>query len=505
MLNLSSEEILAIRDFKSMETSSLLNLLGYSLDLSYDTQSVEIIKKGFLMYHELLSRRLSDFQRAYLDYFASNYWSYLLHLFSESSSDNLFRYSTRKQLFLLREALLFLSASRKENNNLKKRILTNLANTLSNTGRTVEAIDYWSEALKIDPNFGMALGNIGNGLCRYAYALYDIGHTKVMVSAAQKFLQKAVTGDLEHPRGKTFFVKIVQRNRRVFGEDLNYDTSIKKVYEMGNSNAENEYRKWCLRNVLFLNPLNDLGEYSIAANDVLGCPSVISPIDRGPEEMAFFNAIKQEFVSARWLYYSGISRNEEHFSDRETFLLNTLDYPVYGLKIQEIVLSIRSSFSVLDKIAFFINKYFELGITDKKVSFGRIWEQIDNKKNSDHENLLVASKNPYLSALRWVSMDLEKKDFNPTEPLAADICEIRNCSEHRYLKVHELFFEDALGYYNRVDQFADKWAFHISLDHLKRISLKALKLSRASIIYLSMSIESNERYFHIFLNLCTSS
>lgn len=494
MLNLSPEEILSLSDFKSTKTGSLLEMFGYTLDLSFDEKSVELIIKAFLMYQEIQSRKPSDLERVYLDYFASNYWSYLLHLFSEGATDNFREFCTEKQLFLLRESLLLFEVSKSKDLEVKKRILTNLANTLSNVGRTLEGIEYWNRALKIDPDFGMALGNLGDGLCRYAYALYDAGQAKVIASFAQKLLKKAVNDDLEHPMGEAYFKSIIERSREIFGNVDERDRILFEEFEMGNSQEETEYRRWCLRNVLFLNPLNDLGEYSVAARDVLGCPSVVSPIERGPEEMAFFNAIKQEFVSARWLFYSGINRDEGHFSDRGTFLLNTLDNPVYGLNLQEILLSIRSSFSVLDKIAFFVNKYFDLEIPDKRVNFSKIWERIEGKKKDGNENSIMAWKNPFLHSLRWVSKDLEVKGLNPTDPLAADVCEIRNCSEHRYLKVHVHFFESDPGYFSsREDLFRDSWAFHISLDQLRHISLKALKLSRAAIIYLSMSIESNER------------
>jgi hypothetical protein len=79
---------------------------------------------------------------------------------------------------------------------------------------------------------------------------------------------------------------------------------------MGKSPEERRCRRWCLQNTLFINPLNDLGPLSIAAQDVLTLPSLIVSIATGPtvpEIIGFFNQMKQEFVSARYLYYEGIN------------------------------------------------------------------------------------------------------------------------------------------------------------------------------------------------------
>lgn len=47
-------------------------------------------------------------------------------------------------------------------------VLVNLANCLDTLGRVVEALDYYDQALKINPKFGMALGNKAKELWYYA-------------------------------------------------------------------------------------------------------------------------------------------------------------------------------------------------------------------------------------------------------------------------------------------------------------------------------------------------
>ena len=92
-----------------------------------------------------------------------------------------------------------------------------------------------------------------------------------------------------------------------------------------------------------------------------------------PAIFGFFNQMKQEFASARYLYYEGIHAEGTHFSDTDVLLYNTLDYPAYGLATEKIRLAYRAAYSLFDKIAYFINDHFALGIKPERVSFGSLW------------------------------------------------------------------------------------------------------------------------------------
>ena len=77
--------------------------------------------------------------------------------------------------------------------------------------------------------------------------------------------------------------------------------------------------------------MNDLGPFPIAAHDVLCLPSIVVGIGEGPYYVGFYNQMKQEFTSARYLYYEAITTEKIHFSDKGVLLMNTLDYPSYSL------------------------------------------------------------------------------------------------------------------------------------------------------------------------------
>jgi len=268
-------------------------------------------------------------------------------------------------------------------------------------------------------------------------------------------------------------------------------------YEMGVSEEERLYRHWCLKNKLFINPLNDLGAYPIANQDVLLLPDYVTEINKTPTLMGFFNQMKQEFVSARWLLYEGLHPKDVHYSDHGVDLYDTLDYPSYSLAVEKVKAAFRIVYSIFDKIGFFLSEYMELGVKPNKVSFKTIWYH-----HFDHSNRMKnvlwdkfsTSENWAFRGLFWLSKDLFEDNFiNMTEPDAQVLSEIRNHMEHKYLKVHELLLTSR-GKNNLIDVGSgDSLAYSIKREDLEIKTLRLLNLSRASLIYLSMGMHQEEK------------
>ena len=261
-------------------------------------------------------------------------------------------------------------------------------------------------------------------------------------------------------------------------------------YDLGDTTEEISYRKWCLKNRLFLNPLNDLNNFTNAAKDSIIIPPIVTPIHRNPSEIGIFNQIKQEYVSARFLTYEGVIKKELHFSDKEVLLVNTLDYPAYGLSIEKVKIAFRSFYSIFDHIAYLLNIYFSLGVNEREISFPRIWYKKGHKNNGIHE-ILKNSENVPLRGLYWISKDIfeDKAGFRDlVNPQAREIHKIRQLLEHRYLKV---VTEDIVMNHTS-DLFFDKKAFYISRIDFEQKTLSLAKLVRESIIYLTLAIYVEE-------------
>jgi hypothetical protein len=81
--------------------------------------------------------------------------------------------------------------------------------------------------------------------------------------------------------------------------------------------------------------------------------------------LRFFNIMKQEYVSARWMLYEGSMSDETHSSGRGVLLYNTLDYQSHGLAVERIKSAFRSAYSLFDKIAQVVNHYWRPPISDR--------------------------------------------------------------------------------------------------------------------------------------------
>ncbi len=374
----------------------------------------------------------------------------------------------------------------------RAQILTNLGNQLNSAGRFVEAGEFWTRAINEHPKFAMALANRGYAWYNYARAHYDSGHQTVFLYRAHQSLSAALARGADWgsaPDGaRDFFVDLRARIAKMIdvkrlATDLKLDG-----YRLGRSRKERDYRRWALDHILFLNPLNDLGNNDIASTDALLLPSYRTPLDDGPTLIAFFNQMKQEFASARWLLFEGIADDAPHFSDRDTKLHDTLDDPGYSLSIEKTKLAFRSAYSLLDKVAFFLNDYLKLGIPLPAVSFRSLW--FEKRGSATLRPVFTTAKNWPLRGLYWLAKDFVEEDFQAsTEPDASDLASIRNHLEHRYLKVHD---RDPIYSSSLPSVYDDRLALSVERHELEAKALRILKLARAALIHLCLAMHREE-------------
>ena len=246
-------------------------------------------------------------------------------------------------------------------------MLTNLANTLDNIGRFVAAVAMYERAIDADSSFGMPRANLGISLKHYAECHYDPGHQAVLLWHAHKQIKTAKDLPLE-PGVKDKLCTVLNQIRS-FANTTFLDRPLQREeYPLGKTDEEIVYRRWCLAHRLFLNDLNDCTEATVAAIDVLHLPDVVLPVGVGPGLHGFYNQLKQEYASARYLLFESMQNDVTHFSDRDVKLVNTLDYPCYGLAVEKTRLAFRMACSILDKVAVFMGQYLGLENADR-VSF----------------------------------------------------------------------------------------------------------------------------------------
>jgi len=485
-------ELLKLADCDDLSTTETLSLIGELIDGSYDLANVDGLTKAIEVGSELRKHSMKGEEAGRLHYFLGNAWSHMNSLGSHTTEWE--AAALERSIYHFRAALSSEDGVHALPAQVLCQINTNLANSLSEVGRVVEAIESWEDALRIVPGYGMTVGSQGYGLCKYAYVVPDPGHARFIMTFARDHLKNALSSPLESEAARAFFTNRLTQAEDAVGGMPTPDEVTLNSSSLGRGKREIRYRQWCLRHRLFLNPLNDLGEYSIGARDRVTLPSMVRPMDEGPIFQGLFNQLKQEFTSARFLYYDGLQPARGHFADRGVYQLNTLDYPSYSLNTEKTKSAFRVAYSVFDKIAFFLNSYFEFGMAAAEVSFRRIWYVKGDRKKGLRPDLQTLHNWP-LRALFWVGKDLSETRPEFTEAMQPDarlLAEIRNHVEHKYLKLHDdewpgptqdptfRFMDDTL-------------ALSIYRRDFERKTLRILKLVRASIIYLVTAVRVEEQ------------
>jgi tetratricopeptide (TPR) repeat protein len=373
-------KLMSINNLSNMPINEAINYIGQLIDISFDLKRKEGLEKAIEFTNELIESDLYDGDKAILYYFMANAWSDKKIL--NRSKGELWEWNQEeieKEILYLRKAI-DTKGFNKIDTIRKCQIFTNLGNIFSQIGRFIEAIEYWNKVFDIDPLFSMAIGNKGHGLVHYALSLYDSDHKKYFLKYAYNLLKKSLDLNYLYPGAKISFQKKLEWVGSVLPKNfLNKDFKFKE-YSLGNKKEEKRYRGWCLENNLFLNPLNDLGGFSIAAHDIFNLPNITIGIEKDPYYIGFFNQMKQEYVSARYLYYEGVNVGKPHFSDKDVYLYNTLDYPIYSLGIEKVKVSFRIAYSLFDKIGYFIKGYFNIKVK-RKIYFRTLWYKDEKGQN----------------------------------------------------------------------------------------------------------------------------
>ena len=403
---------------------------------------------------------------------------------------------TEKALVHLRTAVRGGTKARPLPPTLECRVLTNLSDLFLGVGQPIAAIEYLTKTLESDPGFGMALSNRGRALWAYARADYDPGHSRLAAAYARRDLLAGIALGVERQAAPVFRRLVDSIERRVSLRFLCADHDMES-FSLGDTAEEEAYRRWCLGHGLFLNTLNDLGPYPIAARDILHLPSIHAPIEeQRPRHHAMYNQMKQEFASCRYLLYEGLCLKNPHFSDRDVLLYDAMDDAALCLALEKTRAAYRIAYSVLDKIACFVHDYFGVTLTMRKVNFRTVW-YVCGKRVRGLAPRFGGMRNWPLKALFWLSKDIaaEDGDFaDAIEPDASETSRMRNYLEHRVLQLCHGFppESDDWGAAASGDP-SDAPMIAASRAEFEGKALRLAKTARAALVYLSLAVHAEER------------
>lgn len=458
---------------------SMITGIARNLDNAFDNKNIQEIKELIKELEVIEKNNVDDEILLNIYYNLANAYSDIINLSQKGYLEN--EELVKESLLYYRKGEMIIEKLKVYHNSCAIQLLTNLGNMYSHMNRFSEAINVFEKVINMAPNFSMANGNLGICIHKFSYLSNNSYNQYRFHLESMKYFENAfkypqyIDSDYALETFKYYYEPLKEHYDNV---DIKFPKIKLKKYK---TKSEEKYREWCLKNKLVLNELNDIDDTFIASEDILHIKSIITEniTEQYSKFHSCFNELKQDFVSNRFMLYEACNNcGNNHFSDNETYLLETFDYSIYTLDTTKLKTVFKNIYSLFDKIAFFINEYFSLNIKYKEVSFKNIWKNELLKKE--------IKNNLGLYTLYWMYLDLFGDFKSSTEPKIQKINIIRNSIEHRSFKIVD-------SYVDILNQNEDDcFEFKISFLELKDITIYLFKILRTSLINLILSVKINE-------------
>jgi tetratricopeptide (TPR) repeat protein len=369
-------------------------------------------------------------------------------------------------------------------------ILTNYGALLSKLDRNIEAIDFYMDALKVNPYQAIAMAKSGQVLASFAltinsHDLYNLYEGWQLLSKACQLKEEVISIS-----GQATLLSFESNLSMLAGgiDDLvpgGLDTLRDWDCER---DLECEASDW-------LQQINDdrlfLTLNQVARNSMIECVDDLLPpyfilVGESKEELsraqlflATLNQIKEEYVVARYLFYCRNPDDAEDIAWRTFFAAAEPSTELLGLIPGLHKASFRLATDCLDKIALCLNVYFQLGFESSKINFNKIWfEGLDHRRGLSRKLHQVMNSNSFLRGLRDMQNDWFLQMFPP-----GDLRGIRNSLTHSRFVLHHLQNED-----NSASEAPESSTTNWTIEEFHDATLFLLRLIKAAILYLVCSV-----------------
>lgn len=476
----------ALRMMEDIEQNKLTLGISYMLsglyiDLGAILLRENLIRKGL----DLLLENINELKR-YENLEQSVYYN-IANGYSEMSKflirkDSQYGYMVKDTL--INEAINYYNMAlncKEKNNHITTQVLVNLANAYELLGRNIEALELYDNAIKISPEFGLALGNKGIAL-KY-YARLTGGNWSMHYKIAHDLMLKAINNGVYKEAEHIFLKQIADIEKHI---NTNINSECKMDYNNVNLNFKTDFEKFYIefniKNRLYLNLCNQCQKCNYALGDDIHISKMIEDVGTSLEDSpflklsSFLNEIKQNYITARFLLIQSQFRDKNlTFVDNNVKIINTLNYAQHNVYIQLLKFSYKNMFDILDKIAILLNEYLKLGKDERRIDFNNIWYKEGDRSRSKLNSKIYALKDLNLNALFNIYLDLESSKNRKGRLFY--LSNIRNAVTHRFLEVYSEF------------SCSDE---RINENYLVEKTIEISKIVRNSIIYLLSFIDSRE-------------
>lgn len=464
-------------------TESILDkrILALALEFDLATQhgNAQKIRSLIEKAREMLKKDLSDEEIMQLNYHIATAFSTLKTLDNNNETEHLEKeiYTYRFLLDLYEKKYPLLEDDGKITDAqfvadyIAMRSYNNLGNSMQFVGRYVESISNFYNALSIAKNFAMASLNLSYALFTYGSLQIKPHEVKCYFNAGHHYYSQAVDNkyNLEN---ESYLDRIPITQFGRFDQESITECLVKPFELNLLEEEEIAYRSYIAGTRLFLEPCADIIVGSPCFFDSLTLPLVAGESAEQDEFICLFNLMKQEYAVSRYIWYCTTVEDAPLFplAEREIDLVSTGE--LYVLNANEMFLrnSFKTTYSIFDRIGFFINHYFKVGLKGRDISFKNIWNKAPNP--------IDVNLNPMLKAIYWLQKDFFEEDkINLTSPNAIRMSKMRNDMEHNYL----LSIERRTSRKASITNYTTSYEIGCNTERL-------LKLARECLIYLSLAV-----------------
>ena len=364
---------------------------------------------------------------------------------------------------------------------LRLQAWTNAGNAYDIVGRNLDALNCYDRALDLDPHFGMALGN--RGVALHHFAPFMGKHAPTVVHQASLALDAAlVQGESVIRSGGDQALQRFEALRKTMPSPTPAGPSPRRDGQWANPHLD-----WCHRNQLFLHVSHECLRENTETLDPLFFRSVVTGTDEDGQQrirdlVDAFNAVKQEYVTARYVTWlssdrrSPIREQAAAIASRVRFL-DSLEYARWGVRTGMAIEALTAATNVLDKVASFVHLYLATARRARGISFAALWQSAARKPMDPELAAILAGPERNIGLLALCDLSC---DVGAATPLSRRYG-LRHTATHRFLVAHTDMVPNSNDWFDRV-----------SWPDLVRETIAQLRIARAALVYLAWLVDTHE-------------
>ncbi|HSJ38216.1 MAG TPA: LA2681 family HEPN domain-containing protein [Planococcus sp. (in: firmicutes)] len=367
----------------------------------------------------------------------------------------------QRQLFLFES--LFFQFRGKVPPTVWNQICLNYAEVLIYVGRSLDGLHVLEQMTETesDPSFQRKDAERGWGLLFYSTFLTGKEDKADALHKARELLSQGAE-KITDANGRALYADRLKLAQKMLDEigPVDITANYKPNFFEG---REEEYRNWCAKHHLLLNPDNEVDPIGTMKQDTLRYRYKGQDKEHGVFLEAFMDGLIAEFTAHR----------ENLFEALE------LD-PSDPLRNEQLKTVYRQSFTLFNKSAQFINHYYKLEVKGPLAGMQRIWFVDEHPKN-ELKPFIRSTKNSALKALYWMSKEIYGYERSESQNLAMiRSLQLRDQMERSFVQV--------ISKQEDVAASGELRKHQMSQAELERLALSVTFKARNALMYLSFAV-----------------